>query len=119
MSGIASYRENQIGTESRGRLVVMLYEGAIKFLNLALEELEAGNYDRKGEYINKAVDIIHELNVCLDLDAGGEIAQNLRGLYLFMIRHLTEANMQRDTQRIREVMSLLADLNEGWKAISG
>ncbi|MGC9453864.1 MAG: flagellar export chaperone FliS [Phycisphaerae bacterium] len=118
MDGITAYRSNQIGTESRGRLIVMLYEGAIKFLNLALDELQAGEFDKKGEHINKAIDIIHELNVCLDMDAGGEIAENLRGLYLFMIRHLTEANMQRDPQRIREVVSLLTDLNEGWKAIT-
>lgn len=119
MDGIAAYKANKIGTESRGRLIVMLYEGAIKFLKLALEELQAGEFDKKGEHINKAIDIIHELNVCLDMDAGGEIAENLRGLYLFMIRHLSEANMQRDPQRVREVISLLQDLNEGWKAVSG
>jgi flagellar protein FliS len=119
VDGIAAYKANQIGTESQGRLIVMLYDGAMKFLHRALEELEAGNHATKGEFINKAIDIIHELNVCLDVDAGGEIAQNLRGLYLFMIRHLSEANQQRDPQRIREVISLLADLNEGWKAITG
>lgn len=118
MDGIAAYKANQVGTQSRGRIIVMLYEGAVKFLNLAVQELEAGHYKQKGEYINKAIDIVHELNACLDMESGGEIAENLRGLYLFMIRHLTEANMKRDAERIREVISLLQDLNEGWKAIS-
>ena len=118
MDGIAAYKANQVSTESKGRLIVMLYDGAVKFLNQALTEMEAGNFDKKGEYINKAIDIIHELNVCLDMEAGGEMAKNLRSLYMFMIRHLAEANMQRDAQRVREVASLLSDLNEGWKAIT-
>jgi flagellar protein FliS len=118
MKGIAAYKENAVTTQSKGRLVVLLYEGAIKFLKQALIELEARDNARKGEYINKAVAIIDELDSCLDMDAGGEIAQNLCSLYQFMRRHLWEANMQRDPQQIREVIGILEDLNKGWSAIT-
>jgi flagellar protein FliS len=118
MKGISAYKENAITTQSKGRLVVLLYEGAIKFLKQAVKELEAQDNVKKGEYINKAVAIIDELNACLDMEAGGEIAQNLRSLYHFMRRHLWEANMQRDPQRIREVIGILEDLNKGWSAIT-
>ncbi len=119
MKGIGAYQDNAITTQSRGRLIVLLYEGAIKFLKLAINELQSENYQAKGHYINKAQNIINELNAVLDMDAGGEIAANLRKLYLFMNKRLYEANIQRDSQMIGEVISLLEELNQSWKAISG
>jgi len=53
----------------------MLYDGAIKFMKLAIRELEAGNYAAKGQYVNRAQDIINELNAVLDMEAGGEISR--------------------------------------------
>jgi len=118
MDGISAYRENTVTTESKGRLIVLLYDGAIKFLRLAQQELDAGDFAKKGEYINKAVDIFIELDTCLDMESGGEIAQNLRSLYQFMRRHLSDANTQRDPQRIGEVIGILSDLKEAWAAIA-
>ena len=119
MNGIEAYQDNAVTTQSRGRLIVLLYEGAIKFMKLAIREIEANNYEAKGRYINKAQDIINELNAVLDMDAGGEVASNLRRLYLFMNRRLCEANVKRDPQIIREVIGLMEELNQSWKAISG
>ena len=119
MNGIKSYQDNAVTTQSRGRLVVLLYEGAIKFMKLAVREIEANNYEAKGRYINKAQDIINELNAVLDMDAGGAIASNLRRLYLYMNKRLCEANIKRDPQIIREVIGLMEELNQSWKAISG
>jgi flagellar protein FliS len=119
MNGVSAYQETSIATESKGRLVVMLYDGAIKFMRLAIKELEAKDYEAKGRYIDRAQDIINELNAVLDMESGGEIAANLRKLYVFMSKRLTEANVQRDPQMIREVISLMEELNKGWRAISG
>ena len=119
MKGIAAYKDSAITTQSKGRLIVLLYEGAIKFMNLAIKELEAKNYEAKGQYINKAQDIINELNAVLDMDAGGEIASNLRKLYCFMNNRLSEANSKRDPKMIREVIELMEELNQSWKAIAG
>jgi flagellar protein FliS len=118
MKGIGAYQDAAIITQPRGRLIVLLYEGAIKFLRLAITEIEANNWEAKGRHINRAIDIINELYVVLDMEAGGEIAQNLRGLYAFMIRHLSQANVKRDAKMIQEVINLLAELNDGWKAIT-
>jgi flagellar protein FliS len=118
MNGIAAYQDNSVTTQSKGRLIVLLYDGAIKFMKLAIKELEAGNMQVKGQYINKARDIINELNAVLDTDAGGEIAVNLRKLYLFMNERLSEANTKRDPQLIREVITLMEELNQSWKAIT-
>ena len=119
MNGIAAYKEHVVVTQAPGRVVVLLYEGAVKFLRQAIIELRNGNMVEKGRLINKAIEIIIELSVSLDTDAGGEVAQNLRALYAFMGEHLTRDNFQKDPEAIEEVISLLDELNEGWKAIAG
>ncbi|MCK5225713.1 MAG: flagellar export chaperone FliS [Planctomycetes bacterium] len=117
MNKVSAYQNTAVTTQSKGRLIVLLYEGAIKFMKLAIQNLEAGNYEEKGRYIIKAQDIINELNTILDMEAGGEIATNLRNLYCFMSSHLSEANAKRDPQMIREVIKMMEELNESWKAI--
>jgi len=119
MNRIGAYQDAAIGTQSKGRLIVMLYDGAIKFLKLAIQELQAENYAAKGQYINRAQDVINELNAVLDMDAGGDISQNLRKLYVFMDRRLSQANAKRDPQMIQEVITLLEELNQSWKTITG
>jgi flagellar protein FliS len=118
MNPTTTYQQTAVSTQSKGRLIVMLYDGAIKFLNLAIPEIEAKNYAQKGIYIDKAQDIINELNAVLDLEAGGEIASNMRKLYMFMTNHLSQANIKCDIQKIREVINLLEELNKGFKAIA-
>jgi len=119
MNRTGVYQETAVGTQSKGRLIVILYDGAIKFLKLSIQELQAENYAAKGRYINRAQDIINELNAVLDTEAGGEISENLRKLYNFMGRHLSQANAKRDPQMIQEVINLLEELNQSWKAITG
>ena len=119
MNGVDAYQQTAIGTQSKGRLIVLLYDGAIKFMKLAIKEMEAGNWAAKGQYISRAQDIISELNAVLDMDGGGEIARNLQRLYLFMNRRLFQANAKKDPQMIREVITLMEELNQSWKAITG
>ena len=118
MNGIATYQDNAVSTQSKGRLIVMLYDGAIKFMRLAIMEMEKKNYEAKGHYINKALDIITELNVVLDMDGGSEIASNLRKLYIFMSNRLSQANIKCDPQMVRDVIKLMEELNRGWRAIA-
>lgn len=118
MNGIRAYQDTAIATQSKGRLIVMLYDGALKFLKLAIKEAEANNYEAKGNYITKAIDIINELNAVLDMDAGGEIAGNLRKLYFFMNDRLSQAHVKNDPHMIIEVITLLEELNQVWKAIA-
>jgi len=118
MSGLNAYREHAVTTQSQGQLVVMLYEGAIKFLRQAVAAMQAEDYVEKGRLINKAVDIINELNVALDFESAEDISGSLRSLYQFMIRHLYQANLQNDSERIQDVIGLLEELNEGWRIVT-
>jgi flagellar protein FliS len=119
MSQLAAYKDNTISTQNKGRLIVLLYDGAIKFLKLAIKEMEAGSQEAKGQYINRATDIITELNAILDMEKGGEIAGNLRKLYTFMNDRLAQANIKQDPNMVRDVIKLLEELNEGWRVITG
>ncbi|MGB2807466.1 MAG: flagellar export chaperone FliS [Sedimentisphaerales bacterium] len=119
MKNVSAYQEAAVTTQSKGRLIVLLYDGAIKFMKLAIKELEAGNFEAKGQYITRAQDIVNELNAVLDTDAGGEIAANLRKLYCFMNNRLSEANTKCEPEMIREVIALMEELNKSWKAIAG
>jgi flagellar secretion chaperone FliS len=118
MKAIAAYKENAVATQSKGRLVVLLYEGAIRYLKQAQQALEADDMAAKGEYINKAVAILGELDSCLNMEDGGEIAQNLRSIYQFMVRHLSDANIQQNPAYIQDALSCLESLNEGWKSVT-
>ena len=118
MNGIKAYQETAICTQNRGQLVVMLYDGAINFLKQSIADLEQGDYASKGIRIAKATDIIIELNTVLDMDKGGQIAQNLRSLYNFMHHHLSEANLKKDATMVQDVINLLEELKQGWQAIA-
>ena len=118
MSALDTYQEIAVTTQSQGKLIVMLYDGAIKFLRMAIRCIEENDAEGKGKYISKAIDIIFELNTVLDMEVGGEVATNLRSLYHFMGRHLSEANIKQDTAMIKEVINLLDELNQSWKAIT-
>ena len=118
MNGFNVYQETAIGTQNRGRLIVMLYDGAVKFLRQAIEDIQRGDAAAKGRHIAKAQDILFELNTVLDMEKGGQIAQNLRALYNFMQRHLTQANIRKDPRMIQEVIDLLEELNQGCRVIS-
>lgn len=118
MNGFNAYQETAVLTQNKGRIIVMLYDGAIKFLKQAIKNLEAKDYEAKGRDIEKAQDIILELNTVLDMETGGEVAQNLRSLYNFMNKHLNQANVRADAQMIREVINLLEELNQSWRAIT-
>ncbi|HQO40892.1 MAG TPA: flagellar export chaperone FliS, partial [Spirochaetota bacterium] len=92
------YKQTQISTANQGKLIVMLYDGAIKFLNIAIENIEPMRYDVVNTNIIKAQDIITELLLSLNMNEGGEISQNLFSLYMYFKRQLLEANMRKDPE---------------------
>jgi flagellar protein FliS len=115
--GQAQYLKTQVTTVDGGKLIVLLYEGAIKFLRKAQESIEAKDIKQRHNSIVRALNIIDELRNSLNFSQGGEIAKNLQALYLFMNRHLTLANAKNDPKMIQEVINLLASLKEAWETI--
>jgi len=117
---VKSYKETQIKTATPGKLILMLYDGAIRQLNQAVEDLEVQDrrYDRISNSLIKAQDIITELMISLDFDRGGEIARNLFALYVFMNGRLLDANIRKDPAPLQDVKRMLTELREAWAAVA-
>jgi len=98
----------------------MLYDGAIKSLNIAIELMEKkdSKLDVVSNNIIKAQDIVSELMVSLDFEKGGEIAKNLFGIYMYMNRELLSANVKKEIGPLKTVRKFLMDLREAWNEIA-
>ena len=108
------YRKNQISTSSQGRLILMMYEGAIKFTSLAVDSMAKGDVANQGKYIQKAHDIVNELSLALDFKKGGDVALRLESLYQFALSQLTLANIKSDKKPLQAVLNILTPLLEAW-----
>lgn len=112
------YKDNQVTTSTPAEMVLMLYDGAIRFLKSAVYELiENQDISEKAVLIEKAVNIIAYLQSCLDREKGGEIAVNLDRLYEYMMIQLTEANLKNDVDKIDHVIKLLQPIRDAWAEI--
>lgn len=118
MSGYQSlahrYREVAIKTASPLQLVVMLYDAAMCSIQEAREQMERKDIAGRSRSVNKCIAIISELQACLDLKAGGEIAGSLNRLYDYMKARIFRANVEQSTQPLTEVETLLDNLRSAW-----
>ena len=119
---LTAYKETRVKTASQGSLIIMLYDEGIKNITLALEgmpdgKIEAENIERIHQYILKAQDIITELMASLNMDDGGEIAENLLSLYSFFNQQLFQANMQKDPAPLVTVRGMMMELREAWQHV--
>jgi flagellar protein FliS len=109
-----NYFANQIQTASAEQVLVMLYDGAIRFIRQAGQALEEGDRVLKLKKISRAVAIITELSNSLDFEKGGEIAENLDGLYAYMVRELTNPNAEDEFKAMEVSENILLELREAW-----
>lgn len=112
-----NYVETSVSEATPHKLVDMLYEGLLKNLTLSKVFIEQKNYTKKAEHISKALAILNSLRVGIDFDRGGEIAQNLYGLYDFAYRQLFRASASNDHALIDEVSELIKPLREAWNEL--
>ena len=111
-----AYRENSIMTASPEQLVVMLYDGAGRFLRQAQGPMNDGSLQQASEKLSRAEAIIDELLATLDMDAG-EVADRLQSIYVFCKMRLIEARIERDPVRVDQVARLLAELRDAWSQV--
>jgi len=122
-TALNSYRnvgvETGVIAASPQQLILMLYEGAIAATASAQQHIRMNNIAAKGEAISKAISIIDGgLKASLDLSVGGELAQNLSGLYDYMGRRLLQANIKNDPAALDEVRQLLQQLRSAWETLA-
>lgn len=112
-----AYLQTQVTTTTQGELLLLLYDGAIKFLNQAKEKIAERDYAGKGILISKALDIVNELDASLNLEKGGELAENLHKLYFYCSTRLLNANLKMDVAFIDEVIKILSGLRGAYGQI--
>jgi flagellar protein FliS len=113
-AGYQAYHHNAVNTATPEQLVVMLFDGALRFSRRAIAAFEAGQRPQATQAVSRVTSIVNELNATLDTEAGGEIARNLRAIYGFVNKHLVEAVRESDPHRVRQAASLLAELREAF-----
>jgi len=108
------YLKTQIQTASREQLVLMLYDGAIRFSEQARERLAAQDLEESHNLLIRAQNILLELLYALDRKTGGAVAENLASLYTYCYNRLVEANVHRTPEKIDESNSILKGLRDAW-----
>jgi flagellar protein FliS len=102
-------------TDNKERILLMLYDGAVRFVRFARMGIEEKSPKVRGENISKVLGILTELDCALDREGGGELVENLADLYRYMMDRLTHANVKNNTGALDEVERLLTELKEGFE----
>jgi flagellar protein FliS len=115
-----AYREVSVRTATQGKLIVMLYDEAVKQLDLGISLLQSKTkqLDKVHNALIKTQDIVTELMAGLDFDRGGEIAKNLMSLYVFFNEKIREGNLKKDPEPLIQVRAFVADLRSAWVQIA-
>lgn len=108
------YQESQILTASREQLLLLTYDGVLRFLGRARRGLEQGNHHEKHVGLTRAEALIIELRRTLDFSASPDLATNLAHIYTYLLEQLTRADIDDDAQRIQHVIDLVGQLREAW-----
>ena len=112
-----AYMQTNVGTADQGRLLLMLYDGALKFLQQAREKMLEKDYAAKGILISKVIDIVNELSSSLNMERGGDLAVNLSNLYFLCTARLLEANLKMSVERLDSVSQILSGLRSAYAQI--
>ena len=115
--GIDTYRRTEIQSRTPLELIVLLYDGLLRFMSEAQVGLVQRDIPVRRRAMSRALAIVSELQSTLDMEAGGSIAQSLDALYAFVIERLTEASVKQDPRPLDEAIRIVTTLREGWAGI--
>lgn len=114
-TGANAYAKTAVSTTtSQQELIVMAYDGILRFLRQAREHMVNQEFEKKHIFLCKARAVIEELTSTLNMDKGGEIAKTLWNLYIFFMRRITEANFTNNPKFIDEIIPSIEELRDGW-----
>ena len=108
------YLENTVNSASPEQLMLMLYDGAIRFISLGIQAIENGQIDKRAYYINKTSAIVSEFAATLDHSMDPKLAEDLDALYSYMLSRMLDANLKNDTAPLVEVKKMLSELRATW-----
>lgn len=114
-TGYSAYQNNKVMTASPAELTLMLYEGAIKFCNIAIIAIENGEIEKAHVNIKKTQRIIEEFRNTLDRQY--KVAEDFDRIYVYLLRRLLEANIKKDKEILEEVNMHLRSVRDTWKEV--
>jgi flagellar protein FliS len=117
-NGSNVYQQVAVQTSSPEKLIVMLYEGAIRFLRESIEAIESKDLDRKRQSVDRAVAIVQHLAGTLDMEKGGPLAADLYRLYGYMMSRILDGSAKLETAPLEEVIKLLGVVLSGWEELT-
>lgn len=115
---LGQYQKTEISTAGKMELVIMCYDKSIQFIKQAKAEYKQGAFEKKAILLQRTLDIINELQSCLDFSKGGEIAKNLDAIYSYLTRRLLQGDIEKDYSAFDESVLLLSELKEAWEGIA-
>ena len=113
-----AYKKASVNTLDQNKLIIMLYDGAIKNASFAVQHMKSGQIEKVHDCLIKTKNIVTELMATLNMDRGGDIAKNLQSLYSYMFSQLIEANMSKNSEPVIVVIDLLKELRAAWTQIN-
>ena len=113
-----AYKKASVNTLDQNKLIIMLYDGAIKNASFAVEHMKSEEIEKVHDCLIKTKNIVTELMATLNMDQGGDIAKNLQSLYSYMFSQLIEANMEKKPEPVVVVVDLLKELRAAWVQIN-
>lgn len=114
----AAYQRTAVLTATQEQLIVMLYDGAHRFLSQAAIAMQEGDLLLSDQKLRRSEAIINHLLASLDFERGGSLSERLQAIYLFCARYLAEARINRDPERVQKVDELLLQLRNAWAQVA-
>ncbi len=117
-NGYDAYKNTEVSTADQKKLILMLYDGMLRFLKIAIENMQPRKYELVNNNIIKAQDIVSELMMALDMKLGGDVASNLFNIYAYLKKRMLEANIQKNSEILKECVKLISELKDAWGQVS-
>lgn len=116
-SSIDQYRKSAVASASPLQLVIMLYDGALRFMEAGKHAMQRRDVFAQNDNITKAERIVGELLATLDMEQGGDVAKNLFSLYTYVYNTLVEANIEDKPEKVDECITIMSELRESWREL--
>ncbi len=111
------YKQTAVLSASKEQILLMLYEGAIRFTKIAIQHAEQKNVPERGKYIMKAYDIVLEFQASLDHNVAGDLPAQLENLYIYMLEQYSNANLTGNIEALKSCLVVLQNLYDGWSQV--
>lgn len=112
---VNAYKRTSVMTANRETILLMLYQGAIRFLKQAISAQGADNNEETNSSVSRTLEIVTELRACLNHKVGGDIAKSLDELYVYIIEQVVQGNLEKKPELMKNALSILEHLNETWE----